>query len=377
MRIVIDCFKQIKGVGKSIGIYNIAYGLIRNLVEEKNRTDNPEIRCAEIIVLGNEENRQDFDIEGVNFVVVEKLNPTNKVHCIYWELFGVSRVCRKLKADRILFPRGFCALTHPVYDIVLIHDLIPFYYNENFPGFFNRIENAYIMNRLKASAKNSKKIITISDASKKDIIKYCNVDVSKITIIHNACNAVDYHEEKHEKNNPYICAITSGLPHKNAKGLLEGYVEYYHLSTQPMDLVVIGIENSALCEIPDEIKEHIFCHKFIMRNEDVYRIISNSSIFLFLSLVEGFGLPPIEAMQLNVPVICSNTSSLPEVVGDAAILVDPKQPEEIANAIFKLQYDIELQKKLVYAGKRNVERFSWDSRARDYWSELIDNNIGK
>lgn len=372
MRIVIDCFKQIKGLGKSIGIYNVALNLIKNLVTEKNRTINPEIRCSELIVLGNDRNREDFDIDGVNFIVVPKLDPTNKMHCIYWELFGVSRMCKKLKADRILFPRGYCGLTHPVYDIVLIHDMIPFYYHEHFPDFFHKVENAYIMNRLKASAKSAKKVVTISKASKEDIIKYCYIDGNKISIIHNACNDLDYHEGKCVQANLYLCAITSNLPHKNAKGLLAGYAEYYQFSTDPLDLVVIGIEDTSCYEIPDEIRNHIICYKFIKNNRELYRIIGNSKIFLFLSLVEGFGLPPIEAMQLKVPVICSNTSSLPEVVGKAAILVDPKQPKDIADAINRLQHDENLQEVLVSEGQKNIERFSWESRAKRYWEVLLE-----
>ena len=170
MRLVIDCFKLVKGTGKSIGIYNVAVSLISNLVQEKKRTSDQRIKNTEIIVLGNDLNSSDFALDGVEFVSITNYSPMNKAHVVLWELFHVSKVCKELKADRVLFPRGYCALTHPVFDIVLIHDLIPFYYHENYPGVFNRLENAYIMNRLKASAKGSKKIITISEASKKDIL---------------------------------------------------------------------------------------------------------------------------------------------------------------------------------------------------------------
>lgn len=222
--------------------------------------------------------------------------------------------------------------------------MIPFYYHEHFPDFFNKIENAYIMNRLKASAKSAKKVATILQASKEDIIKYCHINGNKISIIHNACNDLDHHEEKCVQANSYLCAITSNLPHKNAKGLLAGYAEYYQSTTDPLDLVVIGIEDTSCYEIPDIIRNHIICYKFIKNNKELYRIIGNCKIFLCLSLVEGFGLPPVDAMQLKIPVICSNTSSLPEFVGKAAILVDPKQPKDIADAINRLQDDENLQK---------------------------------
>ena len=372
MRIVIDCFKQVKGAGKSIGIYNVAQSITQNLVLEQGRTEDAQIRNAEIIVLGNEYNACDFQIQGVQFVQVEGYDPLNKIHCVLWELFGVSRICRELKADRVLFPRGFCALTHPVKDIVMIHDLIPFYYDEHFPGVFGKVENAYIMNRLKASARTANRVLTISEASKRDILKYCGVSEEKITVIHNACNAISFAEEKIPQERPYICAVTSGLPHKNARGILESYKKYCEISENPIDLVVIGIADTSACELPEAVREKITCHKFIKSNQDMYRIIHNSTVFLFLSLVEGFGLPPIEAMQLKVPVVCSNVSSLPEVVGDAAVLVDPTSAEDVAKNLERLIADTQLQAELRQKGLQNLERFSWESRAKCYWQMLLN-----
>ena len=371
MRIVIDCFKQVKGAGKSIGIYNVAQSITQNLVLEQGRTEDAQIRNAEIIVLGNEHNACDFQIQGVQFVQVKDYDPLNKIHCVLWELFGVSRICRELKADRVLFPRGFCALTHPVKDIVMIHDLIPFYYDEHFPGVFGKVENAYIMNRLKASARTANRVLTISEASKRDILKYCGVPEDKITVIHNACNAISFAEEKIPQEKPYICAVTSDLPHKNARGILESYKKYCEISENPIDLVVIGIADTSACELPEAVREKITCHKFIKSNQDMYRIIHNSTVFLFLSLVEGFGLPPIEAMQLKVPVVCSNVSSLPEVVGDAAVLVDPISAENVATKLKDLLGNKTKQAELVVKGTENIKRFSWETRAKLYWKALL------
>lgn len=372
VRVVIDCFKQVKGAGKSIGIYNVALSLVGNLSIEKVKTDVSEVKESEIVVLGNRYNRDDYDISGIQFVEITNYDPLNKIQCVLWELFGVSKVCKKLKADKVLFPRGYCALTHPIEDIVLIHDLIPFYYDEYFPSVFNKLENAYIMNRLKHSARTAKQIITISEASKMDIIKYCGVNEDKIAVIYNACNAVDYVVHRDTGVAPYICAMTSELPHKNAVGILKSYEEYRKLSSSPIDLHVIGIDENYKADINKETKRHIHFHKFIKNNDDMYRLISNAEMFLFLSLIEGFGLPPIEAMQLDVPVICSNTSSLPEVVGDAAILVDPKDYRQVGEKIFMLQDDADLKHELVKKGKENVKRFSGYERAKLYWGSILN-----
>lgn len=365
MRLVIDCFKLIKGAGKSIGIYNVAQRIVKHLGELNSASEK---QMAEIVVLGNKDNQVDFDVPGVKFIEIKKYNPRNRTQVVLWELLYVSKICKELKADRVFFPRGYTALTHPVYDIVLIHDFIPFYYDEHFPGFFNKFENAYIMGRLKQSAKSAKKVITISQASKDDIIKYCGVAQDKITVINNACEEINVEVEKSEK--PYICAMTSDLPHKNAKGVIESYAKYCEIAENPVDLVVIGLKDINEFDIPDDVKSRITCHKFIKSNDEMYRVIGGSEVFLFLSLVEGFGLPPIEAMQLGVPVICSNTSSLPEVCGDAAIMVDPTAYESIAEKLNLLITEEPRKNQLIKAGKQNVERFSWDSRSKKYWNEL-------
>ena len=180
MRLVIDCFKLIKGVGKSIGIYNVAKIIVGSLGAQnaaKSGTTSAVGSVAsnsvgsvaetiaaidegkhpdKIFVLGNSRNRTDFDVPGVEFIQIDKYDPENKIDIVMWELFHVANCCRKLKADRVFFPRGYAALTHPVYDIVMIHDLIPFYYAEHFPGVFNRLENFYITNRLRQSASSSR-----------------------------------------------------------------------------------------------------------------------------------------------------------------------------------------------------------------------------
>lgn len=368
MRLVIDCFKLIKGKGKSIGIYNVAQGIVSHLGEL-----NCKEKKADIIVLGNVENQNDFDVPGVQFVKVDKYNPQNKIDVVCWELFHVHSACKRLKADKVFFPRGFTSLFHSIYDIVLIHDLIPFYYHEHFPHIFNRIENAYIMDRLKKSARGAKKIITISQASKHDIIKYCGVKEDKIVVINNACeNKSELTSYTVENTKPYISAMTSGLPHKNAIGIVESYKKYCETVDNPEDLVIIGLDNINDFNIPEEIKEKITCYKYIKSTEDMYKIIKGSNLFLFLSLTEGFGLPPIEAMNLEVPVICSNTSSMPEVVGDAAVLVDPNDYDKIAYQIDAIANDEDKRKELILKGLKNVTRFSWESRTNLYWNEIVN-----
>jgi glycosyltransferase involved in cell wall biosynthesis len=363
MRLVIDCFKLVKGAGKSIGIYNLALNLTRELA--RNNSGD-----MEIIILGNSYNKTDFSIEGTKFIEINK-NPLNKLICIFWELFEVSLVAKKMEADKVLFPRGYASMLHLTKEYVIIHDMIPFYYHENYPDYFNKLENFYIMWRLKASARKADKVITISEASKKDIIKYSNTDEARIVVINNGYNAI----EKIEYDKPceeYILAMTSDLPHKNAYGIIKSYEEYCKRVSSPVLLKVIGIESVDGYGVDKNVAERIICIKYVDNNNVLHQLIHGAKLFLFLSLIEGFGFPPVEAMQLDTPVICSGISSLPEVVGNAAVLVNPNDYGEVADNIIKVLDESFDRKGLCEKGRINAQRFNWGDTVSEYRKTLLN-----
>lgn len=393
MRLIIDCFKLVKGAGKSIGIYNLAKSLTIHLGEmalgrmtesagEAEGKNKPAIegtkpQADEILVFGNSVNRADFDVPGVTFIEIPK-DPSNMIVCVLWELFDVVRYGRKYHADRLLFPRGFRPLCtgfgkKKIPDTIIIHDLIPFFYHENYPGYFNRLENAYIMNRLLASMRHSDRIITISECSRQDIMKRVPSAETRTTVIYNGFNDVNYDKNEGINNNScYIVAMTSSLPHKNPAGILTAYEEYYHKAANPLDLYVIGIgDSSHKTELEEEVKKHIHFYRFMKDFGEMCRLIAGGRAYLFLSYAEGFGFPPLEAMQLGLPVVCSDRSSLPEVVRDAGILLDPDDYAGIAAALISVTEDEGKREELIQKGYENVKRFSWDSRTRLYWEELF------
>lgn len=370
MRIIIDCFKQVKGEGKSMGIYNFTLDLVKILNQGKKKLSDSRVKDAEIVVIANKYNRNEFKEKGIKVVLIKNYDPLDKFQCVTWELFGVANVRKKLKGDIVILPRGYASLLQPEYDVIVIHDLIPFYYNENYPGVFNRVENTYVMKRLRSSAKHCRKIITISEKSKEDIVSRFGISEEKISVIYNGQKPLHF-EKKDGDLKPYAVAVTSALPHKNAGGIVRSFQKYCEISENPVDLIVIGIGDVDAYELPDSIKEKITCYRFIQDEQEMYSIIANAKIFVFLSLVEGFGRPPIEAMQLEVPVICSNVSSLPEVVGNAAALVDPQNPEEVALEMDELVNDERKRQDLVEKGLENVKRFSWERLSALYWEVIL------
>ena len=364
MTLIIDCFKLVKGQGKSIGIYNHAKNVVVNLAKE----NEDQKKIDEIIILGNKKNKTDFGVEGVTFVEVP-YNPSGKFQSIIWELFLVKRYIKKYQPERVLFPRGYAPLFYKGKDTIIIHDLIPFYYHENFPGVFNPLENFYIMNRLKGSIRSAERVITISEYSKSEIVQRVPVAKDKINVIYNGLNKLADIENKEVKRENYIIAMTSRLPHKNAQGIIDAYKEYYVSVENPVPLKIVGISADSGYDM-GEAGKAITCYPYVKDDTELSDMIAGSRAFLFLSLIEGFGFPPLEAMQLKVPVICSDRTSLPEVVGEAALLVDPENPKEVAEKMRQLLSNEALQKKLVEKGIYNCERFRWENIVKQYMEEL-------
>ena len=166
------------------------------------------------------------------------------------------------------------------------------------------------------------------------------------------------------------CEITIYMMTRRG-GIIRSYQTYLEIAEKPLDLILIGVDQSFIAKESGVIKTKVKCLKYIDSNDELYRIISRSSVFLFLSLIEGFGLPPIEAMQLKVPVICSNVSSLPEVVGDAAILVDPRDYLSVARQLDKVITEEVLRADLIRKGLENIERFFFLLFAKSYWNTIL------
>lgn len=300
--------------------------------------------------------------------------------CILWELFLVKTALKKIKPDNVLFPRGYAPVRGSIYKdmgvYVIIHDMIPFYYDKNFHGVLNPVENFYIMWRLKASSRLATGVITDSEYSKKDIARIGKVREDKIHVVYPGFNKIDTDEVSASKgaiiaglnaNEEYICAICSGLPHKNAEGVVKSYIEYHKLIDAPLKLVIIGLANLDDYSVDDDVAKDVICIKYLEKNSDMHSVMAGSKLFWFLSRQEGFGFPPLESMQLGVPVICSDASSLPEVVGDAAVLVGPEDHEAVARKTVEVLSDNDKLNELIKKGNANVDRFIWEKQVDKYW----------
>jgi len=225
----------------------------------------------------------------------------------------------------------------------------------------------------------SNAIVTVSNFSKSEIVKFTGVMANKVNVIYNgvkqAANitALEAVVSKYNLPSKYLLYVGNVKPHKNLKGLINAYLllpvhiqqQYKIVIAGKIDGFITGDEN--LIDMINNhhlLKQNVVLTGFVA-DEDMDTIYANASLFIFPSLYEGFGLPPLEAMLNGCPALVSNQNSLPEVCGDAAIYVDPLNPMDIATQIEKTLSDKELHHALVTKGKERIKIFNWaDSAAK-------------
>jgi len=247
--------------------------------------------------------------------------------------------------------------------IITIHDMIHELFPENF-------RNSKKVIRAKREAiELADHIICISENTRNDLIKIMNIKYEKTSVIHHGF--LSFKKITLKKNNnlqkPYILFVGNRDTYKNFKNLLLAYSSNNNLN-RDFDLIAFGggaFRNYEL-EFFKELKLKKSKIKYIEGNDNYLRdIYSEASVFVYPSLYEGFGLPPLEAMSCGCPVACSNNSSIPEVVGNAASFFDPSSISSISNSLESLLYDEEDQKKLVFAGYERIKDFGWDKCAKE------------
>ena len=209
---------------------------------------------------------------------------------------------------------------------------------------------------------NLDQIICISENTKKDLITEYNINESKISVIKLAVNKSKVFRSKHIKLKPYILFVGNRGRYKNFINVIKAYSKSEKLK-KDFDFVCFGGGNFSKNEenLFRELKlDRKKCHFFEGDEEDLNFFYKKAKIFIFPSLYEGFGLPLLEAMNMECPVLCSNTSCFPEIVNDAAILFDPSDIESIKHSLEQNIYDDKLLIDLKKKGNKNLSKYSWE-----------------
>jgi len=248
--------------------------------------------------------------------------------------------------------------------IVTVHDLIHLKFPQYWPS---RLAQAYAHFFFHHVVTRAKAILTVSENTKRDLVEMLSIPEARITVAYNAVSQDRFsHLEPsdlaafHRLNLPkdYLLYVGNLKEFKNVPRLLDAYRQLRSARKDGPALVLAG--RNFILGFEKEISQTpgvLWIGE--VRRELLPCLYKNALAFLFPSLYEGFGLPPLEAMASGTPVLCSNRASLPEVVGDAALMVNPERTEEIVAAMARLIDDASLRKELSAKGLRQAARFSW------------------
>ena len=303
-------------------------------------------------------------------------------HPILWYIWFELRLPKLLKKhniDLFLSTDGFLSLTSKVPSVAVIHD-VNF---EHHPKDLKFTHSLFYRFFFKKYAHKAKRLVTVSEYSKSDISKFYGLSEAKIDVSLNGVNSLFHQIELTEQiktrkqfsqGNDYFLFVGALHPRKNIKRLLMAFDLFKTETKSKNKLLIVG----AKMWWNDELKEAFenLSHKedviFTGRKslEDLQVLYAAAQAFCFVPYFEGFGIPIIEAMRCGCPVITSNCTAMPEVAGEAAILVDPYNIEDIKNAMITIENDPKLRADLSEKGLIHSQKFNWKSTANVLWNSI-------
>jgi glycosyltransferase involved in cell wall biosynthesis len=296
-----------------------------------------------------------------------------------WFNFSVTKALKKYKADLFFSPDGYLSLKTQVKQIGVMHDLNFEHYPQDLPTSLRKYYKKYFP----LFAKKANHIITVSKFSKQDIITQYGVDENKITVAHNGgsekfkpLSITKQLEVKkvYTGNSDYFVYVGALHARKNTERLLQAFDQFKTTINSDLKLIIVGekLFKSEKDTSDFESLKHkgdvIFTGHLPIEN--VVEIVASAKGLLLVSYFEGFGIPLVEAMRCGTPVITSNVTSLPEVVGDCGLIVDPFKVDDISQAMETLISDKELQKSLSEKGLERSTLFSWQKSSEIIWGEI-------
>lgn len=265
--------------------------------------------------------------------------------------------------------------------ILTLHDVIFLEKRKgkNTMSWYQKFGNLYRKLLVPAIIRRTTKVITISHQEKENILSLTKIENSKLEVIHNGVSrnfgqkipeALAFEiSEKFLLSDEFALFLGNVEPRKNTPNLLKAFVAFAQ-NHPDFQLVITGVNRKFIADhMPPNtsniLKRQIITPGFVSQDELTF-LYSYAKVFLFPSLREGFGLPILEAMSQGTPVITSNTSSMPEVAGEAAILIDPNNPDQITTSMENLMNNNTLRQDLRLKGLERVGHFSWENTAKKY-----------
>jgi glycosyltransferase involved in cell wall biosynthesis len=364
MKIGIDA-RFFGSIGKGLGRYT------QKLIENLEKID----RENQYYIFLRKENWNKYQPQNRNFLKI--------VADIPWygfrEQFWFPKILKRFKLDLVHFPHFNIPIFYKGKFVVTIHDLILFHYPtqraSTLSPFIYLLKKTAYQKVIKNAIQKSQKIIAVSNYTREDIIKHFHVPKEKIFVTYEAVGLANKPLQDPVKNilkrygiiKPYLLYVGNSYPHKNLERLVLVFREI--IKKHPhLHLVLVGKEDYFYRRLKgfvsrSSVKNVVFTD--YVSDEHLSAIYREALLYVFPSLYEGFGLPPLEAMMENTPVASSQASCLPEILGDAAVYFDPQAESEMAEIIEKAISDENLRQRLIQKGRERIKKFSWEKMAEE------------
>jgi glycosyltransferase involved in cell wall biosynthesis len=291
-----------------------------------------------------------------------------------WFEWRLPQLFRKHKIDVFYSPDGFLSLSSGTPTLLVSHDLAYLHYPEYIPI----MQRWYYKIFVKRFHLRADHIIAVSQFTKTDIINQFEISQHKTSVAYNALSGKFLREDRSENFSssiPYFVFVGTLHPRKNIGTILDAFDHFKDKTGFSHQLLLIGSCMWNCKEFENRINSSSWAndihHIHGMNDDELIQKLKYADAMLYPSRFEGFGIPIIEAMALGVPVITSNVSSMPEVAGDAAILVKPDNFEEISDAMQKIISNLEFRKDLIMKAEENIKRFSWRDTTDHIYEKLL------
>jgi glycosyltransferase involved in cell wall biosynthesis len=339
--------------------------------------DHPDVH---FVFLFDRKVHEDF-IFSENITPVKLLPPARRPWL--WNLWfniSVKGVLRDLKPDLFLSTDGYLPLNVKTPCLPVIHDLNFEHYPEDMPARYAK----WYRKKFPLFAKQAARIATVSEFSKNDIAEKYGIAKEKIDVVYNgsaegfrsiAEERQKLMREKFSKGEPFFLYIGALHPRKNLERLIRAFETFKKKTNSTTKLVLAGgnywkYEGLRMAYHQSPYKEEII---FTGRldEEELHALTASARALTYVPYFEGFGIPIVEAMSCDVPVITSNITSMPEVAGEAALYVDPFSEESISAAMELIDKDESLRAQLISKAKIQREKFSWDKTAAALWGSMM------
>jgi glycosyltransferase involved in cell wall biosynthesis len=298
----------------------------------------------------------------------------------WWFEYSVADFLNQYKPNLFLSPDGYLSLKANVNQLAVIHDLNFEHYPKDVPFLVRK----YYQHFFPKFARKANRIVTVSEFSKNDIIKQYQIEASKIDVVHNGCNEV-FHpidlktqvetKQKFTNNSDYFVFVGALHPRKNISRLFQAFDIFKNTILSDVKLVIVGEKYYWTSDIKRTYINMKYKDDVIftgrLSSEDLKNVVGSALAMTYLPYFEGFGIPILEAMNCDVPVITSNVTSMPEIAKDAALLVDPFSIESMSNAMIYLYKDEDMRKELIAKGRKRKLDFNWDKTADMLWKSML------